>query len=194
LTSREIYCTIGGVYHVYQPTVKGEKRWGYYYRLSGHKFTAIRNPRTGRPFRSEAEVRSYVEHLNDWDIAADSTKAELFQLFSDTTEWLLSAWDSLNPREKIAVLFVLYRGRCVYCGQQVHLDTTRNPGANRATLDHRIPLSAGGVTSLVNASLACHRCNCSKGSGDVEQFLHRLSACSQEGHRDLPCLSAHDRG
>ena len=42
-------------------------------------------------------------------------------------------------------------GVCTYCGQKV--------GASQLTMDHRIPVSRGGVSSRSNCVPACKTCN-----------------------------------
>jgi 5-methylcytosine-specific restriction endonuclease McrA len=43
------------------------------------------------------------------------------------------------------------RGRCQYCNNRV--------SKNKATLDHVLPRSRGGLTSFTNIVIACSRCN-----------------------------------
>jgi hypothetical protein len=62
---------------------------------------------------------------------------------------------------------------CAYCRQAVICSCDRNvylvdgpikvPG-DHATLDHLVPRSRGGLDVPDNIVVACHRCNCSKGS------------------------------
>ncbi len=54
-------------------------------------------------------------------------------------------------------------GKCYLCGRDtVYLKlsvTTRRSPMNRATLDHKVPLSKGGTNDLENLANACYRCN-----------------------------------
>lgn len=52
---------------------------------------------------------------------------------------------------------------CVYCGSK-----------ERLTLDHVIPISKGGETSIKNLVVACQRCNTSKGDKNVLDWLDNL--------------------
>ena len=52
-------------YHVYQPTIEGEKRWGYYCRIDGRKKTVIKYPRTRKPFASQEDVESWIAELRE---------------------------------------------------------------------------------------------------------------------------------
>lgn len=76
-----------------------------------------------------------------------------------TTEWYAAEWSRLKDRERLAVLFVRYGGRCVYCQQRVEIGERRSNGA---TKDHVIPIIAGGSSALENLVLACNRCNTRK--------------------------------
>ncbi len=57
---------------------------------------------------------------------------------------------------------------CSYCGVPV---TER--GVER---DHKIPLSRGGSDDISNIAVSCRRCNRSKGTQTVEEFLRKLVA------------------
>lgn len=52
-----------------------------------------------------------------------------------------------------------FGGRCAYCG---------GPGT---TIDHVVPISAGGRDEIQNVLPACKRCNASKGSRKLETWL-----------------------
>lgn len=68
-----------------------------------------------------------------------------------------------NRRRKI-IKERLYResNRCRYCGLRMSLDA--------ATIDHKVPRSAGGQDHESNCTLACRSCNRTKGSRDAEAF------------------------
>lgn len=67
--------------------------------------------------------------------------------------------------------------RCVYCGD------TPDHGA-RLTIDHVIPVSAGGADELHNLRTACHTCNSGKGATllELERAAHPLRV-SLPGHQ-----------
>lgn len=51
--------------------------------------------------------------------------------------------------------------KCCYCGRalwETHRQP-KQPGKNRATLEHLIPIRDGGTTCETNCALACPRCN-----------------------------------
>ena len=54
-------------------------------------------------------------------------------------------------------------GHCVYCGSGLELDDF--------TIDHVIPVSAGGATNLMNCVAACRRCNQRKANRPLHDFI-----------------------
>jgi 5-methylcytosine-specific restriction endonuclease McrA len=56
--------------------------------------------------------------------------------------------------------------RCVYCG----IDLEKN----EVHLDHVIPESQGGPTSLSNLQVTCKKCNLEKGILSEEKFMSKL--------------------
>lgn len=68
--------------------------------------------------------------------------------------------------------------QCCYCG--IVMDFERIPGVrynpNRATIEHLIPVSAGGDHDWDNVALACHRCNLRRNRMPLEQWLAKLAA------------------
>jgi 5-methylcytosine-specific restriction endonuclease McrA len=53
-----------------------------------------------------------------------------------------------------------FNAKCQICGVKVVLSDVHDE--NRATVDHKIPLSKGGLHVEDNVQLACWKCNCSK--------------------------------
>ena len=91
-------------------------------------------------------------------------------------DWILSRWNCLNSRERQAIVFVLYKGKCVYCNTEVRLPTYREKfSPDRATLDHKIPHVAGGSDSFDNIILACNKCNQMKADKDEDKFLEEIA-------------------
>ena len=56
--------------------------------------------------------------------------------------------------------------RCVYCG----IDLQKN----EIHLDHVIPESQGGTTSLNNLQVTCAKCNLEKGILSESEFMNKL--------------------
>jgi 5-methylcytosine-specific restriction protein A len=65
--------------------------------------------------------------------------------------------EAADRRWRIRMLVRQSGGRCRYCQRVVARDLL--------TIDHMVPLSAGGLDIPENLALACHPCNQSKGSG-----------------------------
>ena len=55
---------------------------------------------------------------------------------------------------------------CEYCKNLIEF--------GKDTLDHKIPLSRKGTNDYENLCVACRRCNCSKGTKTVEEFMEYL--------------------
>jgi hypothetical protein len=81
----------------------------------------------------------------------------------DAFAWAASRWADMNPRERQAVTFSRFGGRCIYCGRIVTIPTRREVGRHdRAVMDHRVPVAGGGADSFANVVLSCHGCNAKK--------------------------------
>jgi 5-methylcytosine-specific restriction endonuclease McrA len=59
-----------------------------------------------------------------------------------------------------ALVLSVYEPSCVYCGAD-----------NPTSVDHVVPVAAGGVTDLSNLVPACSRCNSSKRDRDLKEWL-----------------------
>jgi 5-methylcytosine-specific restriction endonuclease McrA len=62
--------------------------------------------------------------------------------------------------EQLRERFALFGGRCAYCG-----------AGGRLTVDHVLPLTAGGLDQADNIAPACGRCNSSKGPRPVREWF-----------------------
>lgn len=56
--------------------------------------------------------------------------------------------------------------RCHYCKRRVE--------AQLLTLDHVVPVSAGGTNNLDNLVLACQRCNEKKANRSAAKFIRQI--------------------
>ena len=75
-------------YHVYQPTIEGEKRWGYYCRIDGRKKTVIKYPRTRKPFASQEDVESWIAELREGEAGGQVKVKDVAEhLFDAEGEW-----------------------------------------------------------------------------------------------------------
>lgn len=60
--------------------------------------------------------------------------------------------------------------KCHLCGKRVDMSL---PGIDRMgpTVDHLLPIAAGGLDELANVRLAHRSCNCSRGAGGTVQLM-----------------------
>ena len=75
-----------------------------------------------------------------------------------------------NPLKSPALRRALHRrerARCFYCGRSLR----RAPWS----LDHVVPVAAGGPSSAENLVACCQECNRRKGESSAGQFLHLLA-------------------
>lgn len=80
--------------------------------------------------------------------------------------WAAERWSRMNYREKQAVIFALFKGKCVYCLEAVTIPLAREKLApKRAVLDHKIPVSGDGHDGFDNIVLSCNECNIRKYDG-----------------------------
>jgi hypothetical protein len=63
-------------------------------------------------------------------------------------------------------------GRCWYCGLKIFPNTASASPVNNVTIDHLIPVSAGGSDDLDNLVACCRTCNSAKCDRDLEWFRH----------------------
>lgn len=78
--------------------------------------------------------------------------------------------------------------KCVWCGQTVRKDMGWQ---NSTTVEHLMPVSAGGSNKLENLACACYRCNRVRGTQAVTEFqaqavnfLPDRRTCEEADHAD----------
>lgn len=73
---------------------------------------------------------------------------------------------------------------CCYCGITMAFGSAKGTRYNpdRATIEHIIPISAGGAHDWDNTTLCCRQCNIRKNKMSVEEFLTRLGQRALDGH------------
>lgn len=59
--------------------------------------------------------------------------------------------------------------KCHLCGKRVN-PTIANPDPRAPTIDHLIPVTAGGIDELSNVALAHRSCNCARGARGLAQL------------------------
>lgn len=81
---------------------------------------------------------------------------------------------------------------CKYCSKtdlQIEYSDMHVSKANKATIDHVIPLSKGGkFYDLNNIVIACSKCNCSKGNLMPDEFMRILAKKQQKLKLLLPII------
>lgn len=81
---------------------------------------------------------------------------------------------SAIDRQVLIGLWHLQHGRCAYCsGTMLHADAQCAPEKRpaRSTIDHMVPIAAGGRDDVSNRVAACAACNEQKGPLDVATFV-----------------------
>lgn len=64
-------------------------------------------------------------------------------------------------------------GRCFYCWKRMRRDVrSRHP--DRATIEHRVPIKAGGTNRPHNIVAACRACNTAKGERSEAEFRAQI--------------------
>lgn len=114
--------------------------------------------------------RYYELQTNILTIDSTLPKAE------ESTKWITKRWKIFNYREKLSVIFSLFKGKCYYCNLDVIIPENRKyyKSSNRAVLDHKIPIVGGGSDSLDNIVLCCQECNMKKPDKDPEEFIKEV--------------------
>ena len=75
------------------------------------------------------------------------------------------AAEGSHTADELKALFQQQRGRCAYCSKSIR---------NGYHVDHIVALARGGSNWITNISLACAKCNTSKGATDPIIFARRL--------------------
>jgi 5-methylcytosine-specific restriction endonuclease McrA len=73
---------------------------------------------------------------------------------------------------------------CCYCGIPMTFEAGKGHAyiPAKATLEHIIPVSAGGAHDWDNTTLACWQCNIRKNKTPLDEWLTRLAALAPDGH------------
>ena len=97
--------------------------------------------------------------------------------------------DKRKIRDLRALLFERQGGLCHYCGvqmRQTRIRGFRSHPHNLATLEHLVPRSKGGATSILNCVVACHLCNSTRADMPLEEWDALLSAANEDRHGQAP--------
>lgn len=82
----------------------------------------------------------------------------------DLYHWMALRWPKSTGRERLAMIFAKFQGRCIHCGCQVHIPDRfeKKHQPDRAVMDHRIARAIGGGDGFDNIQLSCQNCNLKK--------------------------------
>ncbi|MFP4320853.1 MAG: pentapeptide repeat-containing protein [Anaerolineales bacterium] len=127
---------------------------------------------------------SFWQHPTDW-LRFTDTEHSGYRSYADNKQWwhvlrgrlataaarVLPGVDSDLTLEDLDALYQHSGGRCHYCG--MGLDAY---GENSWTLDHVVPLAAGGANTRKNVVVACRACNLAKRDMPYKTFLAQQQA------------------
>lgn len=83
---------------------------------------------------------------------------------------------------KVIILYEKQRGKCPYCGDSLY-DLAVTDGDNLA-VDHIVPFSKGGESTLSNYAIACAWCNRRKRTQSAEDFREQMRTYRENGAKD----------
>ena len=81
-------------------------------------------------------------------------------------------WMRPTKGKELAVLLMFQKYKCYYCGEEIRHGACDDP--MRASIDHVVPLVAGGEKDISNKVAACQQCNTDKGCFSLNKFLRTL--------------------
>jgi len=107
--------------------------------------------------------------------------AEAYRAFLDGMPWRASARGKRDPKRTNLVLSLARRDgwACVFCGKATEIETV--------TVEHFVPITAGGTSHLANLSLAHKECNAGASHLSVREKVEmavrnrRMPAMDAEG-------------
>ena len=138
---------------------------GYYSDNQDARMAYERDRRLNRPGHMRALDMARYERNKDKRIllASDGVRRRRARLAGVKTD----------PDLTTGKLREIHGDLCCYCG--VLMDFVRGKrgegiARNRATLEHKMPVSRGGEHTFENTALACHLCNVSKNSKTIQEW------------------------
>lgn len=140
--------------------IREQKRAAYWrdpesMRERSRAYAAKNRERLRDAQRERVADPEYREKMREAERVRGNTEAKVRARFS----YKMRKLGAPLTADAAAIEAVVRRDPCAYCG---------DPGG---TLDHIVPLSAGGDSDWTNLSGACARCNSSKGAKSLLQFL-----------------------
>lgn len=176
------------------------KRRGQYRRAAANQYAKDKHKILGRNAKYHARVRPHrLAYLVEWrkqhvDHARRIQKAwrELHskQIVAKQRAWYqknrlhaiahrdrrrarLKGAEGIYTAADVERLFTSQQGRCFYCGKDLE----------SFHVDHKIPISRGGMNSSENLCCACRWCNLSKSDRLISEWLGYLKAVDEKSYR-----------
>lgn len=90
-----------------------------------------------------------------------------------TNPWIITRWGNMNDKERQAILFFLFNGRCFHCQTELRLPLTNQRNVAKKLMlimDHAIPFSCGGSDMPNNLIASCYECNLKRSQTSIEEF------------------------
>lgn len=144
--------------------VKG-RGWRYNFYFNKKRYQS-------NPFSTKAEAKqAEAQKRNELGKQTIEKAIKRVKRLGDN-RWIIERWHELNPKERQAVVFTIFQGRCHYCGRKVHIQLARKKTTpDRCILDHKVPFAHGGPDSFDNIVLSCEECNQKKLDQSYEEFI-----------------------
>jgi 5-methylcytosine-specific restriction endonuclease McrA len=80
------------------------------------------------------------------------------------------------PRGWLTDCLKIQKRKCFYCRGRLKFKPLPDEWHMQPTIDHVVPISAGGQNKRDNVVAACVKCNSDKGSRPVDEFMKQLKA------------------
>lgn len=150
------------------------------YRIVGDRHKPGSRERYSAEHKEESKARNRKSYLNnketvlkrstEWHKNNPDKAKESYKKWRNSDKGkatLESEWHKRRAlgeisKETVFEVILESKGVCPYCGENI---------ANNGSLDHIIPVSKGGTNERSNLKWCCIKCNMSKGSKDLDEWL-----------------------
>lgn len=151
--------------------MRGKKYWISYF----HKSIRIRKSLKTSDHKYANYLKNDIENKISLGVL-ELHEIKYLQKKMRDMPWLISRWGNMNSKEKQAVIFAVYEGKCFHCGKDINLLPSIDRKQARKTMmvmDHIIPFSCGGSDMPHNMAASCHECNTKRSDKDIEKFSRK---------------------
>jgi len=157
--------------------LRGKVYWILYYK-DGKKISHSLKTKDKKVAKyRKNEIENQISHDDGFSTFLTHFPKDALKDFN----WIEQRWHKLNFKEKQAVIYVVFKGRCFYCDREVTLPEASQRHVvkpTRLVLDHRVAFAYGGSDNFSNTIASCQKCNSSKSDGKFEDFLMKMKANS----------------